>query len=149
MAKAVLDTNVVLDFLDSGRPEHTTAVALVSALVTADTSLCLPATSLKDVYYILTRTSGEPVARRAVTTLAQTMTILPVDSTTCDDALANHEPDFEDGLVRACAETAAADWIVTRDQAGFTGSSVPKTDPATLLAHLQSISSDRRDLPGT
>ena len=138
-SKVVLDTNVVLDFLDSTRAEHSTAVALVTALVTVGTDMCVAATSLKDIYYVLTRASGEPVARHAVTTLTQTMTIMAVDSTTCDDALTNGEPDFEDALVLACAATGAADCIVTRDRAAFLGSVVPKTEPAVLCAQLQQV----------
>jgi len=137
MARAVLDTNVVLDFLDSGRPAHPTAVDLIRVLVAADADLCLAATSLKDVYYVLTKVAGEPAARQAVTALVQTTTVMTIDAATCNDALSNNEPDFEDGLVRACADAYTADWIVTRDQAAFAGASVPKTDPAVLLATLQ------------
>jgi predicted nucleic acid-binding protein len=136
MVRTVLDTNVVLDFLDSGRPMHQTVVNLLRALVAVDADLCLAATSLKDVYYILTKVTDEPTARRAVAALTQTMTVMTIDTVTCDAALSNGEPDFEDGLVRACAEAYAADWIVTRDQAAFTGATVPRTDPATLLAAL-------------
>jgi predicted nucleic acid-binding protein len=133
MARAVLDTNVILDFLDTARPEHSTAVALITTLVGSGTDLGVAATSLKDIYYILTRTVGEPAARQAITTLSQAMSVLAVDATTCADALSSDEPDFEDGLIRAAAEVWQANWIISRDHAAFAASPVPKAAPAVLL----------------
>jgi predicted nucleic acid-binding protein len=131
-----LDTNVALDFLDSARAAHQAAMDLVTALIRAGAWVGLAATSLKDVYYLITRAAGEPAARRAVTAFTQTLDILPVDAHVCAQALDSGEPDFEDGLIRACAEAANADWIVTRDAAAFANSAVPKTDAATLLRAL-------------
>ncbi|MDR0592668.1 MAG: PIN domain-containing protein [Bifidobacteriaceae bacterium] len=135
--RVVLDTDVAVDYLDSARPAHRDAVDLLTALVASDDELCLVATSLKDVYYLLTRAANESSARRAVAALSEVMTILPVDADTCAAALASGEPDFEDGLIRAGAEAAGADWIVTRDAAAFAGSTVPKADAAALLARFR------------
>jgi predicted nucleic acid-binding protein len=132
----VLDTNVAVDYLDSGRPAHADAVRLLTALIEAGSEVGLVAPSLKDVYYLITRAAGEAAARRAVAAFTQALTILPVDADACAEALASGEPDFEDGLIRACAEAAAADWIVTRDKDAFAGSTVPKADAAALAARL-------------
>jgi hypothetical protein len=44
--------------------------------------------------------------------------------------------DFEDGLQIACAATARLDAIVTRDPAGFLGSTVEVIEPTELLNRL-------------
>ncbi|MCL2787476.1 MAG: PIN domain-containing protein [Micrococcales bacterium] len=136
MARAVLDTNVLLDYLDSARPEHATATEVVRALTLQGVGLCVPATSLKDVYYILTRVAGEPVARQAVRVLVRATSVLTIDETTCRDALESNEPDFEDGLILASALAAGARWIVTRDGAAFAHGPVEAISPSNLLAHL-------------
>ncbi|MDR1186870.1 MAG: PIN domain-containing protein [Bifidobacteriaceae bacterium] len=135
--RVVLDTNVAIDYLDSARPAHRAAVDLLTALIAAGVEVCLAATSLKDIYYLVTPTAGEARARQAVKAFTQAFTILPIDADVCTKALASDEPDFEDGLIRACAEAVKADWIVTRDAAAFTRSPVPKADSAALAATLR------------
>jgi predicted nucleic acid-binding protein len=142
--EAVLDTNVLIDFLDDGRPEHQTAVDLFAALIDSGVDLCLPASALTDVYYVVRRTAGDLTARRAVATLVEAVTVLAVDAEICRAALTSDEPDFEDGVVRACAESIGAHWLVTRDQAAFAHSRVPPTSPGELLNRLQTLPADRR-----
>ncbi|MCL2470875.1 MAG: PIN domain-containing protein [Propionibacteriaceae bacterium] len=136
MHKVLLDTNVVLDFLSSERPSHDLAVSLVTDLQATGIKLCLVATSLKDVYYILGRSDGEQAARQAVIALAGSMNILPVDASCCRQALTSTEPDFEDGIIRAAAEMADVDYVVTRDRRAFIGSQVPRITPADLKREL-------------
>jgi predicted nucleic acid-binding protein len=132
MRKLLLDTNVLLDFFEASRPEHQTAVDLMAALFERGAEICVAATSLKDIYYLLTRHANEAAARRCVSTLVQTMTVLAVDALICQDAAADAEPDFEDGIILACAVRADVDAIITRDQATF--AQAAKTTPAALLA---------------
>lgn len=50
--------------------------------------------------------------------------VAPVSAEECDRSLRSNEPDFEDGLIRACAELNGADFIVTRDRDAFAGGKV-------------------------
>jgi len=136
MDRVVLDTNVLLDYFETPRPEHATATALVAGLTAGRVTMCAAATSLKDVYYIVARRLGEPAARRAVEAVLATMTILPIDDACCHAALAGTEPDVEDGLIRAAAEAAGADFLISRDAAAFAGSRVPRISPTVALAEL-------------
>jgi predicted nucleic acid-binding protein len=144
---AALDTNVVLDYLDSARPEHAAAVQLLRALVETGARVCLPASALTDIYYLMRRASGESVARRAIGAISEALSILPVDADICRTALKSDEPGFEDGIVRACAEAAAVDWLITRDAAAFANSTVAKITPAGLNARLAQRRSPRRPQP--
>ena len=51
----------------------------------------------------------------------------------CDRSLKSNEPDFEDGLVRACAELNGADFIITRDEDAFVGSKVKSVTAKEFL----------------
>ena len=48
-------------------------------------------------------------------------------------ALNSDEPDFEDGIIRACAELNGADFIITRDKAAFAHSKVRSVTAAEYL----------------
>ncbi|MCL2593994.1 MAG: PIN domain-containing protein [Promicromonosporaceae bacterium] len=136
MVSVLLDTNVVIDYLAENRPGHGDAVALVRVLVLGGIGLHIAATSLKDVYYIVTRTHGEVLARQAISCLSADMTVIAIDAELCARALASNEPDFEDGLIRECAIASGAQWIVTRDVKAFLHSPVPTITPRQLLDRL-------------
>ena len=149
MDRVLLDTNVLLDFFSTTRSDHDVVVALLVRMRAAKVSIAVAATSLKDTYYVLSRSDGEPVARQAVTSAMATMDILPIDAECCRTALAGTEPDFEDGLIRTAAETAELDYIISRDTRAFTGSRVPRLTPADALRELTPRASATSGSPRT
>jgi len=132
-ATVVLDTNVVIDCLVDRRAEHDVAVSLLRTLVAHDVEFCVAATSLKDVYYVLRRQYDEASARDAVRRFMGVATVLSVDQACCRRALANSEPDFEDGIIRAVAEQAQASYLISRDRRAFAGSRVARITPAQAV----------------
>lgn len=88
---------------------------------------------LKDVYYILARGGREAKAREAISLLTDLLVVAPVGAEECELALHEGEPDFEDGLVRACAELNDVDFILTRDARAFKRSSVRSVTCAEYL----------------
>jgi len=136
MDKVLIDTNILLDFFEAPRPEHQVAVAAVLAMAEKGVVTCLAATSLKDLYYVLCRHLDEPTARVAVKAVLETMTLLPVDDNCCRHALASSEPDFEDAIIRAAAEIAHVDYLISRDTHAFIGSTVPRVNARDILKML-------------
>lgn len=137
--RVLLDTNVLLDYLDARRAEHDTARRLVHALISGAAAPVAPASSYKDVYYILRRSLGsEPDARELLRGLIECVPITPVDLRGSDLApsIVSDEPDFEDALVRRLAEREGLVAIVTRDASAFRRSCVPVFDPREFLALL-------------
>lgn len=138
--RVLLDTNILLDYLDARRSEHKTARGLVRAILSHDGSPVAPASSYKDVYYILRRSLGsESDARALVRGLVECVPISPIDLRGSDlaPAAASDEPDFEDGLVRRLAERERLVAIVTRDASAFRSSFVPVFDPQEFLGLLE------------
>lgn len=89
--------------------------------------------SLKDVYYVLVRGGREAKAREAISLLTELLVVAPVGAEECEFALHEGEPNFEDGLVRACAELNDVDFILTRDARAFKCSSVRAVTCAEYL----------------
>lgn len=134
--RVLLDTNVLLDYLDARRAEHDVARCLVHALLASDAAPVAPASSYKDVYYVLRRSLGsEPAARELLRGLIECVPITPIDLRGSDLApsIVSDEPDFEDALVRRLAERERLVAIVTRDASAFRSSFVPVFDPREFL----------------
>lgn len=133
-SKVLLDTNVMLD-LALARPEGLDAAAAIAEAVAYEEVVAyVCATSLKDLYYILSKAMGEKDARTYIKAVMDDFIICSVDYALCRQAADSDEPDFEDGLVRACAENARVDFIVTRDVTAFARSKVRSIAPADYVA---------------
>lgn len=131
--RLLIDTNIALDLLCSGRPQFKEANAVAELCNGGGDIGFMTAGSIKDAYYILCRARGKELAREAVETLMGLFVIAPLAAEECDLSLRCNEPDFEDGLVRACAELNDIDFILTRNAGAFKGSKVRAMDCADYL----------------
>ena len=134
MHRLLLDTNILLDCIIPNRPQHEEAVRLLQWCNGGGDFGMAAATSFNDAYYILCKAYGEPVAREAIGHLLDLLVVAPVSGEECDLAQRSNEPDFEDGLVGACAELNDADFIITRDSAAFAGSKVRSITAADFFS---------------
>ena len=124
MYRILLDTNILLDSVIPNRPQHDEALALLKWCNGSGDYGFAAATSFNDAYYVLCRAYSEAIAREALENLLILVAVAPVSAEECDRSLRSNEPDFEDGLIRACAELNGADFIVTRDRDAFAGGKV-------------------------
>lgn len=133
MYRILLDTNILLDSVIPNRPQHDEALALLRWCNGSGDYGFVAATSFNDAYYILCRAYSEAIAREALENLLGLVAVAPVSAEECDRSLRSNEPDFEDGLVRACAELNGADFIITRDEDAFVGSKVKSVTAKEFL----------------
>lgn len=138
MYRVLLDTNILLDVLIQGRPERDDAWDLLEWCNGSGDVAMACSLSFKDVYYILQRELSEPQARNAVKKLMELVVIAPVDAEATYGAVQSNEPDFEDGLVRCCAELNGADFIITRDKDAFAWSKVKSLSAGEFIELVKS-----------
>lgn len=119
MNRLLLDTNVLLDCVDPSRAFHDDAVRLMARCNGGGDMGIASSHSLNDAYYIMSRRYDEPSAREAVRILAELVVIGPIGAEETLLAIGSNEPDFEDGLIRACAELNDVDFIISRDEKAF------------------------------
>lgn len=140
MARVVLDTNIILDYLSAKREHHRDAVNLLEGLLMTaneDDLPVVPAGCLKDAYYILCRHyRNEELVRRRLGDFRQVVRVAELTNPVLDAAFASDEPDLEDGLVRATAELCGAQAIITRDAEAYRTSPVPAMDARTYYLQL-------------
>lgn len=133
MCRLLIDTNILMDSLDPQRPGCAEARALIDRCSGWGEHGMVCAPSLKDVYYLTGRMYGERIARKIVRHLMRLLVVVPIDAEVCERALNSDEPDYEDGIIRACAELNDADFIITRDKAAFAHSRVRSISAAEYL----------------
>lgn len=131
--KLLVDTNVLLDAAMSEREGWAAAVLLMDEFAYEEAIGYVSALSLKDVYYVLTKYAGEQQAREFVRAIIDLFEIVAVDGVACRIAAFSDEPDFEDGLIRACAENVPVDFIISRDEAAFARSSIKRLSAKEYL----------------
>lgn len=146
MYRILLDTNILLDSIIPNRPQHDEALALLKWCNGSGDHGFAAATSFNDAYYILCRAYSEAIAREALENLLGLVAVAPVSAEECDRSLRSNEPDFEDGLIRACAELNGADFIVTRDRDAFAGG---KVRSATAKEFLFTVDHEDKELLST
>ena len=133
MCRLLIDTNILIDSLFPDRIEHLDAIETINRCSGHEELGMASSASFKDVYYIAQRKNGESWARNAVRKLMGLLVVTPTDAEVYDMALNSDEPDFEDGIIRACAELNGADFIITRDKAAFAHSKVRSVTAAEYL----------------
>lgn len=131
--RVLFDTGVLLDMVVPGRPQAKEACRVLELCNGEGDFGFACALSFKDVYYVVQRRYGEPLARQAIERLCGLVSAIPVSWEECEMSLHGDEPDFEDGLVRACAELNDIDFILTRDAAAFAHSPVRSVTCAEYL----------------
>ena len=123
------DTNFLLDLFDVQRKRHYDAVAMLwYCSDNAQTvQLLASISSFKDAYYILSRLYQDKDLARSSVESVMGRVIQPVDilSSYGAEALGSDEPDFEDGLIRVCAEHENATVLITSDKKAFKGCAIP------------------------
>ena len=122
--RLLIDTNILLDAAMGERPGWEAATLLIDELAFEDVIGYVSALSLKDVYYVLTKYADEHAARSFVLATMDLLTVAGVDGALCRLAALSDEPDFEDGIIRTCAESLPVDFIISRDEKAFAHSPI-------------------------
>jgi predicted nucleic acid-binding protein len=139
--RALLDTNIILDCLLMRQPWGTQASILWQAARSRSIECCVTASSITDIYYVsdqflrqqpIPGTDARQIIRRCLDCLA----VLDVGRSEIERAYQIAGRDLEDDLQRACAEHHRLDAIVTRDAAGFQGTSIPVHTAESYVEHL-------------
>lgn len=141
IVKALVDTNVAIDWLNDRRPWSDEAKLLWESRDAGRIDLYLPASVLTDIFYILRKPLGNDAARYAIERCLTVFGLLSIDTLIIEKALALPGNDFEDNVQIACTQVYRIDLIVTRNPSDFTyGVSVPISDPKDIGSYLPPVS---------
>jgi predicted nucleic acid-binding protein len=130
----LIDTNVILDYLISREPFVDNADKILSLCFNEKCSGYIAVHSITNIFYILRRDFSASKRKEMLMELCEFIEVAGIHKKQVLDALANEDfDDLEDRLQVECARMVNADYIVTRDIADFTGSTIPAVLPEDLL----------------
>jgi predicted nucleic acid-binding protein len=134
--RVLLDVNVVLDVLQRRQPFYDDSAAVLAAAETGRLNALVAAHSVTTLFYLLAKYGSPDTARVHTLELLSVLTVAPVDGHVLQQALALPYRDLEDAVQMSAARQAGADYLVTRDRAGYAAGPLPALSPAELLALL-------------
>ncbi|AFY60819.1 PIN domain-containing protein [Synechococcus sp. PCC 6312] len=130
--RLLIDTNVVLDFLQEREPFVESAAELFARIDRGEIEGFIAATTITNIYYIVRRGVGAIVAKNSVIQILSSLNICTVDQEVLEQAIKLNFQDYEDAVQYSCAIAYNLDAIVTRDLSGFVNSEIPVVLPNDL-----------------
>ncbi|MBP0031066.1 PIN domain-containing protein [Roseofilum sp. Guam] len=131
--RILIDTNVVLDFLQEREPFVDSAARLFERIDAGEIEGFIAATTITNIYYIVRKTAGRQVAQDAIAQVLSDLNICPVNLDILEQALRLNFEDFEDAVQYVCAVGYNVDAIVTRDASGFLSAEIPVVLPENFM----------------
>lgn len=134
MTRALYDINVVLDVLVARDPDLRDSKAALQLAVDKRIIGVIAAHTVTTLHYLIGRQLGAKKADRAVSDLLGMLAVELVDEDRLRHALAFGWKDFEDAVQAACAESAEAEYLVTRNKRDFKKAHLKVVTPAEFVA---------------
>lgn len=134
--KLLLDINVLLDVLLQRDPWAEPAASLLSKVERGEAAGFVAGHTITTLHYVVSRARDRRSAAEAVTDLLRFMEVVPIEKADFNQALILPTDDFEDAVQAAAALKVGADYIVTRDEKGFAGLSIPSVNSGEALSLL-------------
>lgn len=92
--RVLIDTNIVLDFLQEREPFVENAARLFERIDAGEIEGFVAATTITNIYYIIRRVAGRVLAQDAITQVLSDLNICTVDLEVLEQALALNFEDF-------------------------------------------------------
>lgn len=134
----LIDTCVVMDFLQRREPFADTACKVFRAAATEQFSGCITAKSATDIYYLTHRCTHSDKESRIK--LNQLLSIVGMLNSAADDVfhvISSEVSDFEDAVMIETAIRSRMDCIVTRNTKDYTKSLIPVYTPGQFMELLK------------
>lgn len=132
--KLLIDTNIILDFLQKRKPYYEDASAIFQLSVDNEVIECVTASSITDIYYLVNKEFKDAKkTKERIQDLLELITILDVTNQDIQDAIRSEWKDFEDSLQYIVALHNSVDAIITRNTKDFSESSIPIYSPKEFL----------------
>jgi len=133
MSKILIDTNIVLDLALERAGFVEEAIELLRFTAKNKIKLCLTASSVTDIYYVLRKQKGHESAIGLLKKFFQFSKILGVDEEIITEALNSGVKDFEDAVQTEVAKNNNIKIIITRDKKDYLNSGLKIFSPTEYI----------------
>ncbi len=138
MISALLDSDVILDYVLNRQPFHGEAEKVFEALASIQFIGYVSAIALLNVHYFAEKEQDSVFALEEVKQLLKILEVAPIEESSFHTASALGFDDYEDAVQCASAIAEGLDAIVTRNVKDFAKSPIPVYSPAEFLKKLKS-----------
>lgn len=138
--RAVIDTCVILDYLQCREPFFDDALNIAIGRANNEFEAYITASSLTDLYYIIHRHTHSSIeTRRIISDLTILFGLIDTYAEDCINALHSEMKDYEDSVMSETAYRIKADCIVTRNIKDYERSRVPAVLPSEFLMNTEKV----------
>lgn len=131
--RALIDTNVLIDFMAMRAPHGAHAARIIDACDKGALDGCIAAHSIINIDYILRKNIPQNERRKLLRRFCEIFSVQAVGWKQLAEALADESfGDFEDCLQWRCAAVFNADCIITRNVKDFAAAGIPAIPPDTF-----------------
>jgi predicted nucleic-acid-binding protein len=131
---ALIDTNILIDFLNERVPFNDAADQIFDACSNQRVSGYIAAHSVTDAFYILRKDYSAKTRKNMLLDLFDVLNVEGIDKAKLTESLLNEDfDDIEDRLQVECAKAVNADYIVTRNITDFAISPIKAILPEDFL----------------
>ncbi len=135
--KALIDTCIIIDALQSREPFNKDAEAIFLTVANRRCVGSLTANSLTDIHYLMHRAlHSREETKKVLGILFSLFEILDTCGIDCRKALSSSIADYEDAVMVETAARSGIDCIVTRNLKDYANAPMPVYSPADFLALL-------------
>ncbi|MGQ0656645.1 MAG: PIN domain-containing protein [Chromatiales bacterium] len=131
--RLLLDTNVVLDVLTKREPHWHASAGVLALVESGKAKGLIAAHGVTTLHYLLSRHLGHARANSAIADLLTLVKVATVNHETIMYALSLGWRDFEDAVHAACALSARASHIITRNTRDYKPLLIPALTPEEFL----------------
>lgn len=134
--KALIDTNVLLDYLLARVPYSESVITLFQLSNAGFVELLVTDLSIANIAYITRREISKDDFYRVMQQLEKFYQVIPVGPKVVSKAFAEQWKDFEDALQNYSAIQAQAECIITRNTKDFAASQLTILTPEDFISKL-------------
>lgn len=145
--KLFLDTNLLIDYYAAREPYRELFVKLQAMQLFGDAELWASAKSFTDVFFVCKKHIPAEFLQDAFMSSQEFLNVCSINQADILEAARRKWPDFEDCLVALAAEKVQADYLITRDENGFSQSKVKAIHPRELFETLSEQGLYYEDIP--
>ena len=117
--KCLFDTNVIIDALVDRTNEYNYSKFLISLVLNKKIKACLCVSQITDIYYILRKYLPREDRLKAIRTILNTFTILPLLNGDLFYCINSKIKDYEDAILDEVASVNCVNTIVTNNKKDF------------------------------
>ena len=131
---ALIDTNVIIDFLQDRAPFGKDAHELMTRIAKGQCIGYVSAKQVADIYYLMHHyLHDDGLSRKQIRLLFELLKVVDTTSSDCMTAIESVMSDYEDAVLAETAKRCSVDCIVTRNADDFSKADIPVYTPVQFL----------------